>query len=74
MPSLTRQYKYMENRVEIYPVDSEMALLANAVSILNNFKAAGFKREAFVELIMDEDKSITRCEGMQKLNNFGLVG
>jgi hypothetical protein len=48
MPSLTRQYKYMENRVEIYPVDSEMALLANAVSILNNFKAAGFKREAFV--------------------------
>jgi hypothetical protein len=38
MPSLTRQYKYMENRVEIYPVDSEMALLANAVSILNNLK------------------------------------
>jgi hypothetical protein len=30
--------------MKIYPVDGEMALLANAVSILNNLKAAGFVR------------------------------
>jgi hypothetical protein len=71
MPSLTRQGKYMKNTIQIDPVDEEMALLGNAVLILNNYKKAGFvKREAFVELVMDEDKSYHTLQGMQKLNNF----
>lgn len=61
----------MKNQVLIEPVDEEMALLANAVLILNNYKAKGFlKREAFVEVVMDEDKSYHTFQGMQKLNNF----
>jgi hypothetical protein len=61
----------MKNSILIEPVDDEMALLGNAVLILNNYKKAGFvKREAFVELIMDEDKSYHTLQGMQKLNNF----
>ena len=71
MPSLTRQYKYMKNLIQIDPVDEEMALLGNAVFILNSYKKVGFvKRESFVELIMDEDKSYHTLQGMQKLNNF----
>lgn len=63
--------KYMNNSVCIYPVDDEMALLANAVNILNEYKRIGFvKREAFVELVMDEDSSYHNLKGMQKLNNF----
>lgn len=61
----------MENIVLITPVNEEMALLANAVRILNDYKALGFvKREAFVELIMDTDTSYHTPKGMQKLNNF----
>lgn len=61
----------MKNSILIEPVDDEMALLGNAVLILNNYKRIGFvKREAFVELIMDEDKSYHTLQGMQKLNNF----
>jgi hypothetical protein len=61
----------MKNTISITPVDEEMAVLANAVSILNDYKVLGFtKREAFVEAIMDEDKSYHTFQGMQKLNNF----
>jgi hypothetical protein len=61
----------MKNSILIDPVDEDMALLANAVLILNNYKKAGFvKREAFVELIMSEDKTYHSLSGMQKLNNF----
>lgn len=68
---MTRQYKYMKNLIQIDPVDEEMALLGNAVFILNSYKKVGFvKRESFVELIMDEDKSYHTLQGMQKLNNF----
>lgn len=71
MPSLTRQYKYMKNLIQIDPVDDEMALLANAVYILNDYKRIGFtKRESFVELIMGEDVAYHTLQGMQKLNNF----
>lgn len=61
----------MKNPITIVPVDEEMELLANAVSILNSYKKIGFvKREAFVEMIMDEDTSYHNLQGMQKLNNF----
>lgn len=61
----------MKKMIQIDPVDDEMALLANAVLILNNYKRAGFtKRESFVELIMEEDTSYHNLPGMQKLNNF----
>lgn len=71
MPNLTRQDKYMENIIQITPVNEEMALLANAVRILNNYKALGFvKREGFVELIMDADHSYHTPQGMKKLDNF----
>lgn len=61
----------MKNLIQIDPIDEDMALLANAVFILNNYKKVGFvKRESFVELIMDEDKSYHTLQGMQKLNNF----
>jgi hypothetical protein len=71
MPNLTSQDKDMKNTILIDPVDEDMALLANAVLILNNYKKIGFnKRESFVELIMDVDKSYQTLQGMQKLNNF----
>lgn len=61
----------MKKSIVINPVDEEMELLANAVSILNNFKKIGFvKRESFVEMVMDEDNSYHNLQGMQKLNNF----
>jgi len=61
----------MKNLIQIDPIDEEMALLGNAVFILNNYKRAGFvKREAFVELVMEEDTSYHTLQGMQKLNNF----
>lgn len=61
----------MNNSICISPVDDEMALLANSLKILNAFKRLGFvKREAFVELVMDEDTSYHTLAGMQKLNNF----
>jgi len=61
----------MKKSIVINPVDEEMELLANAVSILNNFKKIGFvKRESFVEMVMDEDTSYHNFQGMQKLNNF----
>lgn len=61
----------MKNSILIDPVDEDMALLANAVLILNNYKRAGFaKRESFVELVMNEDTSYHTLQGMQKLNNF----
>ena len=61
----------MNNSVCIKPVDDEMALMANSLRILNDYKKLGFtKREAFVELVMDEDKNYQNFEGMKKLNNF----
>ena len=61
----------MNNSVCINPVDDEMALLANAVNILNEYKKLGFvKRDGFVELIMGEDISYHNLDGMKKLNNF----
>lgn len=61
----------MKNTILINPVDEEMTLMANAVLILNNYKAAGFeKREAFVELVMGEDTSYHNPKGMNLLNNF----
>ncbi len=61
----------MKKTILIDPVDDEMELLANSVLILNDYKRAGFvKRESFVELIMDEDRSYHTLSGMQKLNNF----
>ncbi|QGK72815.1 hypothetical protein [Flavobacterium sp. SLB02] len=61
----------MKNAILIEPVDEEMTLLANAVLILNNYKAAGFEnRSAFVELVMGEDKSYHTPKGMTLLNNF----
>lgn len=71
MSNLTSQDKDMKNTILIEPVDEDMALLANAVLILNNYKKLGYnKRESFVELIMDLDKSYHTLQGMQKLNNF----
>jgi len=61
----------MKNTILIEPVDEDIALLANAVRILNNYKAEGFeKREAFVELIMGEDIAYHTLKGMTMLNNF----
>jgi hypothetical protein len=61
----------MKNMIQIDPVDNDMALLANSLLILNNYKRAGFtKRESFVELIMQEDTFYHTLQGMQKLNNF----
>jgi len=61
----------MNKSVCITPYDEEMAVLANSLNILNEYKKLGFvKREAFVELVMDEDKSYQTFEGMKKLNNF----
>lgn len=61
----------MKKTILIDPVDDEMELLANSVLILNDYKRAGFvKRESFVELIMDEDRSYHTLSGMKKLNNF----
>lgn len=57
--------------VLIAPVDEEMELLANSVKILNEYKKLGFvKRDAFVEVVMTEDKSYHHFEGMKLLNNF----
>jgi len=59
------------NLIEIKPFDDEMEVLVTAIKILNDYKVLGFnKREAFVELIMDEDKSYHTFQAMQKLNNF----
>lgn len=59
------------NLIEILPADAEMEVLITAIKILNDYKAIGFvKREAFVELIMDEDRSYHNFQAMQKLNNF----
>lgn len=59
------------NTINIIPVDEEMKVLATAVKILNDYKTIGFvNRSAFVELIMDEDKSYHSFQAMQKLNNF----
>lgn len=71
VPNLTRQSKDMKNTISINPIDDEMAVLVTAISILNDYKTAGFvRREAFVELIMGEDTSYHNLQGMQKLNNF----
>lgn len=61
----------MKNTILINPVNEEMELLANAVLILNNYKAAGFEtRAAFVELIMGEDVSYHNPKSMKVLENF----
>jgi hypothetical protein len=61
----------MVNDIVITPVDDEMALLANSVKILNEYKKLGFtKREAFLEVVMGEDTSYHNLSGMNKLNNF----
>lgn len=61
----------MKKVIQIEPVDSDMEVLVNAVLILNDYKRAGFvKRDAFVELVMGEDKSYHTFSAMQKLNNF----
>jgi hypothetical protein len=61
----------MNKSVCITPIDDEMALLADSLQILNEFKKMGFvKREAFVELVMGEDSSYHTFEGMKRLNNF----
>lgn len=72
MPFLTRQkYKYMNKSVCITPIDDEMALIADSLHILNEFKKLGFvKREAFVELVMSEDSAYHTFDGMKRLNNF----
>jgi len=69
---LTRQINQpMMNEIVITPVDDEMALLANSVKILNEYKKLGFtKREAFLEVVMGEDTSYHNLSGMNKLNNF----
>lgn len=59
------------NLIEIKPFDDEMEVLATAIKVLNDYKVLGFvKRESFVELIMNEDKSYHNFPAMQKLNNF----
>lgn len=61
----------MKNPIVINPVDDDMELLLDSISILNAYKTEGFvRREAFVELIMGEDTSYHNLQGMQKLNNF----
>jgi hypothetical protein len=61
----------MKNTIVINPVDEDMELLLESISILNAYKTEGFvRREAFVELIMGEDTSYHNLQGMQKLNNF----
>lgn len=61
----------MNNSISISPVDDDIALMANSLKILNQFKINGFtKRDAFVEMVMDEDKSYHTLDGMKKLNNF----
>jgi hypothetical protein len=61
----------MKNTIVINPVDEDMELLLESISILNAYKTEGFvRREAFVELVMGEDTSYHNLQGMQKLNNF----
>jgi hypothetical protein len=61
----------MKNSIVINPVDKDMELMLQSVSILNDYKTAGFvRREAFVEVVMGEDVSYHTLQGMQKLNNF----
>lgn len=59
------------NNITISPFDRQMELRINALKILNDYKVLGFtKRESFVELIMDEDRSFHNFSAMTKLNNF----
>lgn len=59
------------NNITISPFDRQMELRISALKILNDYKVLGFtKRESFVELIMDEDRSFHNFLGMTKLNNF----
>jgi hypothetical protein len=57
--------------IQFIPIDEDMNLLGNAVSILNDFKKKGFnERSAFVELVMDLDPTYKSYENIQKLQNF----
>jgi hypothetical protein len=59
------------NFIQFKPVDEEMRLLGNAITILNEFKTLGFvKRDAFVETVLDLDPNYKTFRNMQKLNNF----
>jgi hypothetical protein len=61
----------MKKAIIINPIDEDIELLANSISILNDYKKLGFvKRESFVELIMGEDTSYHTLQGMQKLTSF----
>lgn len=58
-------------KVTISPFDKQMEVRVEALKILNDYKVAGFtKRESFVELVMDEDKTFHNYPAMTKLNNF----
>lgn len=59
------------NLVQFKPVDDEMELMGNSIKILNEFKRLGFiKRDAFVEIVFENDSHYKTFENMKKLNNF----
>jgi len=64
------KHKYM-NLIQFKPVDDEMKLMGDSLTILNEFKKLGFvKRDAFVELVLELDTHYKTFKNMQKLNNF----
>lgn len=59
------------NLIQFKPYDKDVALLGNAIRILNEFKTLGFtKREAFVEVVIQKDSHYNEFGNIQKLMNF----
>lgn len=57
--------------IQIQPVDKDIALLANAVRILNDYKRAGFvKRDSFIEVVIEIDPHFNQFHLIQKLYIF----
>lgn len=59
------------NLIQFKPVDNDVALLGNAIRILNDFKSLGFvKRDAFIEVVLELDPHYNEFSRIQKLMNF----
>ena len=59
------------NLIQFRPVDNDVALLGNAIRILNDFKTLGFvKRDAFIEVVLELDPHYNEFSRIQKLMNF----
>lgn len=59
------------NIIQFKPYDADVALLGNAIRILNEFKTLGFtKRESFVEVVIQKDSHYNQFGNIQKLMNF----